>query len=204
MADSVQTWSMKEVLFMPAFKNSHLFRVTIKTKLTYKLTVTNSVLSSIALSHSDGGIWDKCVCVNHGNREKYLFGCWPTNSMFAIAFPRNASITCVLSEKSSEAMNTHDSFRFNRRTVPLDALIWYSLLLYSFIALGLAWFMRCIAQIPNFQRSRCNSAMIWNLVIAFFSLISVLVLTILGKILKLNLPSADTEQKSLAINISVV
>lgn len=119
----------ERVLFMLAFKNSNLFRVTIKTKLTHKLPLTNSVLLSIALPRSDGGFGANVYASIKRTELNIYLVVGPQIQMFAIAFPRNPSITCVLSEKSSEALNTHDSSRFYRRRVSPYALIRYSLLL---------------------------------------------------------------------------
>lgn len=116
---------------MLAFKNSNLFRVTIKTKLTG----TNSVLLSIALPHSDGGFGMNVYASIMRTELNIYMVVGPQIQMFAIAFPGNPSITSVLLEKSSDALSMHDSSRFYRRRVSLDALIHYSCS-FSFIALG--------------------------------------------------------------------
>lgn len=144
---------------MLAFKNRHLFRVTIKTKLAHKLAVTNSVLLSIALPRSDRGFGMNVQASIMRTELNIYLVVGPQIQMFAIAFPRNPSITSVLLEKSSEALNTHDSSRFYRGSGSPDALICYSLLLQLYCT-GTGVIYASYCSDSQLQHSRCNSVMI--------------------------------------------
>lgn len=168
---------------MLAFKNSHLFRVTIKTK-SYSHKFSFIVYST---SPHRQGIWNERVHINHENRVEYLFGCWPTNSNVRNCFPRKSfNHFCALGEiiKSSEhawLIQVLQEKSFPGCSNPLQL---------APLPL-LHWDVRDLCVVLLRFPTSTFKVQLHNDIIKFvlmcFSLIRALVLVVLGKILKLNI-----------------